>query len=79
MKLEFSKKLAIWISIVFAVFAFCCLLGRVFLNVSTEGVLGIVTPIELGIVGFYYSTKVQENKMKIELWGNPEEDNDSEG
>lgn len=65
MKMTFSKKMAVIVMIVYAIFAFVVLYLNAFHGASLEGVLGIVTPIPISIIGFYYSKAKAENIVRM--------------
>lgn len=64
--MEFSKKLAVGVMIVYAVLVFLCLFCKYKFDTSVEGLLGIVTPIPVTVVGFYYNKAKNENLVKIQ-------------
>lgn len=66
MKLEFSKKLAIGVMIIYAVFVFIGFYLKAYKDINVEGILGIVTPIPMMVVGFYYNKAKSENMVKIQ-------------
>lgn len=64
--MEFSKKLAIAVLCVYTILIFLCVFLITFKSASLEVLLGIVTPIPVSVVGFYYTKAKSENLLKIQ-------------
>jgi uncharacterized membrane protein len=69
-KVEFSKKLTIWILIVFAILVFGGTALMAFVNASIGtsfvALVGVVMPIPTTAVYSYYKKAKEENKLKID-------------
>lgn len=67
---EFSKKLTVWILSIYALLVFTMIGLITFVNIDLGtnfiGILGIVTPIILINVGFYFNKSKAENLLKIQ-------------
>jgi predicted neutral ceramidase superfamily lipid hydrolase len=70
LKGEFSKKLAIWILSIFALFCFAGLGVIAFIQPdvggSIVGIIGVVMPVPVAVVAKYYDKAKAENLLKIE-------------
>jgi len=79
-KAEFSKKVTVWILSIYAVIVFAMMALLAFVNSDLGGsfisILGILTPIIITNIGFYFSKAKAENLLKIE---NSTENSESQG
>jgi O-antigen/teichoic acid export membrane protein len=65
-KMEFSKKIAIWVLVGYAFFV-CIIIALItFFGADLVGVLGIITPLPVAVISFYYNKSKGENLKKIE-------------
>lgn len=68
-KSEFSKKLTVWILIIYAVIVFVMISLMAFVNFELGGnfigILGVITAIPTTCVGFYFYKAKAENLLKI--------------
>lgn len=65
-KIEFSKKFAVGIMITYGILVFLMVFLSAFLQCNLETILGIVTPIPIVVVGFYYNKAKSENLVKLQ-------------
>lgn len=68
-KLEFSKKLTIWILVIFAVLVFSGMFLMAFINPEIGGslvaLIGVVMPIPTAAIYKYFTKAQAENELKI--------------
>jgi sensor histidine kinase YesM len=76
-KIDFSKKFAISIMIGYFVIILLSIFLITFCKTDLIGVIGVVTPIPLAVIGFFYKKAEKENvEVKLPYYLNQEKESE---